>query len=532
MGRVCVPVGCSRWATSRDLVASTTRLGRTRVNARVLNAINDHFYNVSLEKSGRNAGASHRDGIADRRRVLVSTTTRLQMVACRCSSSSPSSAVEHGERATVDRVEDAAVKGLLLSFLASQNRSFFASKCFVEVVQEMYKRGYSLDSLKRMVTFGTLSSGSMEEPLMCDIMLTWLTCVFVTLEEIGLSKYDATEATDADIATEDSMVAGLRDIAKIWIQQFNENDMTLSGLLLQQSMNDISEESGPGEFIKVMQQNARLVLLTLQVVRDSGDVTALPLLHQKESNGVDGRHDTNFRLTGFIRGMFEMPEDPLDHEHGRIISCRAAAVRLLLSFNGAALGYLVSAKSFVDTAAYCYVSGWTADDIYSSLLPEEFEQSGGLVKVARPHGGTNVSATLFARWLSIVYMTMAKLGVAHPKASECQGWAWVCSLGGTVDDDDQDSTFSGSLEAHGVHDFVCHTLSQSDPSLERTTMAPVDDTIDPDAPPADDDYVGGFSFKFEDPDLIQHSGFALVVMQQISLVTMTRNLIEPRLPKE
>lgn len=421
-------------------------------------------------------------------------------------------------------IENTAVKGLLLSFLASQNRSFFASKCFVEVVQEMYKRGYSLDSLKRMVTFGTLHAGSMEEPMLCDIMLAWLTCVYVTLEEIGLSKYeDGDGDTPTITSSEDGMVAGLRDIARIWITQFNEDGMTLSRLLLQQNMNDIySEESGSGDFVKMMQQNARLVLLTLQVVRDSGETTVLPLVERNED--VDSE---NFQISGFIRGMIDMPEDPLDHEHG-MSDCRAAAVRLLLSFNGAALGYLVSAKSFVETAAHCYVSGWTADEIYLSLLPEEFEQSGGLVKVARPHGGTNVSATLFARWLSIVYITMAKLGVAHPQASTKQGWAWVSSLGGRDDASDEDS-FSGSLEAHGVHDFVCHTLRSDaeNESGKADTSEITNNVQDLDAPPAD--YLSGFSFKFEDPDLIKHSGFALVVMQQISLVTMTRQLVEPRL---
>ncbi len=441
----------------------------------------------------------------------LSTTTLLP--PCSSSSSSSSKTIEH----STDTIEQTAVKGLLLSFLASQNRSFFASKCFVEVVQEMYKRGYSLDSLKRMVTFGTLSAGSMEEPMLCDVMLTWLTCVFVTLDEIGVARYED-EGTAEEETTEDGMVAGLRDIARIWIKQFNEDGMTLSKLLMQQSMNDISDEGGPGGFVKVMQQNARLVLLTLEVVRDSGDPTSMPLAQGEEPSG------SNFVLTGFIRGMFDMPEDPLDHEHG-MSDCRAASVRLLLSFNGAALGYLVSAKSFVETAAHCYVSGWTADDIYSSLLREEFEQSGGLVKVARPHGGTNVSAALFARWLSIVYMTMAKLGVAHPRASTEEGWAWVPSLGKSGPSDDEG--FSGSLEAHGVYDFVCHTLSQSTEQDEESSST---DDQNPDEAP--DDYVSGFSFRFEDPDLIKHSGFALVVMQQISLVNMTKQLVEPRLPKE
>jgi hypothetical protein len=39
----------------------------------------------------------------------------------------------------------------------------------------------------------------------------------------------------------------------------------------------------------------------------------------------------------------------------------------------------------------------------------------------------------------------------------------------------------------------------------------------------------GFSIKFEDPDLMRTSAFALVLSQQISLVDLTRELIEPRI---
>ena len=106
-----------------------------------------------------------------------------------------------------------------------------------------------------------------------------------------------------------------------------------------------------------------------------------------------------------------------------------------------------------------------------------------------------------------------------------EGWAWVPSLGKSGPSDDEG--FSGSLEAHGVYDFVCHTLSQSTEQDEESSST---DDQNPDEAP--DDYVSGFSFRFEDPDLIKHSGFALVVMQQISLVNMTKQLVEPRLPKE
>ncbi|KAI8101959.1 hypothetical protein M9434_007020 [Picochlorum sp. BPE23] len=422
------------------------------------------------------------------------------------------------------RTEHVFSQALLLCFLACQNRSFFASKCFVECVIGMYKRGYSLDAMKRIVTFGTLSAGGMEQPMMQDIMLTWMTLVYLTLDEIGLVKDGkaaaaAVQETDDDEGSSSSegmdsntssvMIRGLRDIATTWIDQF-KNGMTLRQLQLQQSMQGLSTaDEEPGEFVRVMQQNSRLVLLALQVVRDSGETCekiSLDINHSDDDDSVI-ESPLHYAMTGFIRGMMDMPADPLD---GRVSSreedLRETAVRLLLSFNGAVLGYLSPAQSFVSTAAYCYVSGWTADEVYMVLRPEEFEQSGGLVKVARPPGGTNASATLFARWISIVYMTMAKLGVMHPKASESQGWAWVGSA---------DEGGGGSLEALGVSDFITHTLrAASDTPVQETSVD------------------GGFSFKFEDPDLMRQSGFALVLMQQISLVHMTKQLVENRLARE
>jgi hypothetical protein len=429
-----------------------------------------------------------------------------------------------------ETVEQVFAKALLLSFLACQNRSFFASKCFVECVIEMYRRGYTLDSMKRIITFGTLTSGGMEQPMMQDIMLTWMTLVYLTLEEIGFSKYDGVEDVQIQDKQSDSMVEGLRGLAGMWILKFCDENVTLSGLQLQQSMQGISQQEEPGDFVKIMQQNARLVVLTLHVIRDSfknQDVTALPLPQEDEDGGfVPSNH---YHMTGFVQEMIRMPADPLNECSPQYSESdshrRAAAIKLLLSFNGAALGYLMPAQTFVETAAYCYVSGWTADEIYLSLKQDEFVQSGGLVKVGRPPGGTNISATLFARWLAIVYMTMARIGIAHPKAAVAVGWAWVCSMNTSNDDDDDDEGYGGSLEAHGVFDFVGHTLASFEAPREaqqETTRPNVDmDTVE-------EGEFSGFSFRFEDPDLMKASGFALVLMQQVSLVQMTNELCKSR----
>ncbi len=419
---------------------------------------------------------------------------------------------------------NALVRSLLLSFLATQNRSFFASKSFIETVVALYERGYSLDAIKNAATFNTISLGAMSEPTMLDVMLTWATCVYVTLEELvgtnagheeGREGQEGQEGREGQDET--GPVAGLRGMAKMWIQRRREEGLTFQGLLMQQNMQEMTQVGSSGEFVRVMQQNARLIMLTLEMVEGwkRGGV-----------EGVEGEEDNgspfDMSMPGFVAGMLEMPEDPLEEEDR--IGCRPLAVRLLLAFNAAALGYLVGARMFVETAAHLYVCGWTADEVFLSLSDFEFEQGGGFqVRIARPPGGTSVSQALFARWLSIVYMTMAKLGVAHPKAAQAEGWAWVCSLQSNTSSTDllESGDFGGSLEAHGIFDFVVKTLQ------DKAESESEEEDVDLDAAP--DDYFEGFTFKYEDDNLTRVSSFALVLQQQVSLVDMTKLLITPRL---
>ena len=422
---------------------------------------------------------------------------------------------------------NALVKSLLLSFLASQNRSFFASKSFVETVMAFYEQGYSLDAIKNAATFNTISLGSMNEPMMLDVMLAWATCVYVTLEE---SRAMSTESDDREEREERDeqeereeagSVAALRNMARMWIQKYREEGLTFQGLLMQQNVQEMSQEGSAGEFVRVMQQNARLVLLTLEMVEGGNKGTGAT-----DDASDDNHHSSplDFSMPGLVSGMMDMPDDPLDEDDR--IGCRPLAVRLLLAFNAAALGYLVGARTFVETAGHLYVCGFTADDVYLALDQAEFEQGGGFqVRVARPPGGTSVSQALFSRWLSIVYMTMAKLGVAHPKAAQAEGWAWVCSLQSQAkasgDPTGGSGDIGGSLEAHGVFDFVVHTLH------EKAESESEEEEIDLDAPPKD--YFDGFTFKYQDEDLARVSSFALVVKQQVSLVEMTKQMILPRL---
>ena len=85
-----------------------------------------------------------------------------------------------------DARQAAFSRALLLSFLASQNRSLFGAKCMVDTLVELYRRGYGLDDVKLMITLGTLGK---REPLLGDIMLAWASVIMMSLQAVGLQLY-------------------------------------------------------------------------------------------------------------------------------------------------------------------------------------------------------------------------------------------------------------------------------------------------------------------------------------------------------
>jgi len=230
--------------------------------------------------------------------------------------------------------------------------------------------------------------------------------------------------------------------------------------------------------VYVMQQNTRLAIITLDAVRALNLPTTVPLKRDQPpptSEEESEEHDNDdedepavvqqppnpfAEPSGYLTGILEEAQDLTAKLAGssgaeRAAVLRGAAVSLLIAYNGAALGYLRPARAFIEEAAACYAAGCSVDEIYGALKNEEFAQSGGVMRfgvVALP-GERSVSATLFARWLSLVFMTLAQLGVPHPGAGEKVGWAWEASAGtsGQLDG-------SSAIEAHGLAGFVSSTL--------------------------------------------------------------------------
>jgi hypothetical protein len=180
-------------------------------------------------------------------------------------------------------------------------------------------------------------------------------------------------------------------------------------------------------------------------------------------------------------------------------------------------------------------------------------QSGGVlaIHIANTPGNRNVSAAVFARWLSLVYMSLAQMGVPHPGAMEQDGWAWVSGGGsnssgsatpqegasGSGDSGSgEGSSGSTTLEAYGLADFVVHTLRNEERREQRgasKTGGSGSDSGSDDGGGADASGEGvvegvllrkpkeilreGF-VSIEDPNLLSTSPTALVMSQQISLV--------------
>lgn len=121
---------------------------------------------------------------------------------------------------------------------------------------------------------------------------------------------------------------------------------------------------------------------------------------------------------------------------------------------GAACQSLYAVTALVELAFDAYCRGWSAEDVFLQLRTEEFVQTGGVASlaIAGVPNPDSVTRELFARWLSLLYMTYAQLGVPRPpSASNQDGWAWA---GGGIMGD------RSAAEAQSMADFVMHMLQQ------------------------------------------------------------------------
>ena len=363
---------------------------------------------------------------------------------------------------------------------------------------------------------------------------------------------------------EDRMTQSLEFFVKSCIDRFL-NGTTLFTLQLQQSMQGAvegdPEAAGMSPTVAVLQQNTRLAIITLEVIKALGLKTSISLKVPSQEKSEDEENDEEsdvrsavpsaFGAVGYIDGFLDASKAPAPGMQGpsRKEAVRDASIRLLISFNGAVMGYLRSAKSFIEELYSCYSAGWTAEEIFNSLHDEEFAQSGGVARfnMVGASGNMNVTATLFARWVSLCYMALVQLGVEHPGAMDQSGWAWIENLS-SPSASEGPSGASGGLAAHAMSEFVSHTLRNAVLSDEESGgdeearnaggrrgvrgVENEESSAVPEEEAEEEVELEGFGGKFEDPSLLRTSSFALILSQEISMVRLTRLLMLQKRDRE
>jgi hypothetical protein len=220
-------------------------------------------------------------------------------------------------------------------------------------------------------------------------------------------------------------MSGLLGYVKQTLKQYTELEYTLSRVQFLQSASS-KESQGRSQFLELMQQYTRLIMITIEIVAALKLPTEVPLTNpytiqapsgytaafwpelidpstsssssgtaaassssaaeqaavQSESTGLAGVSDP-------LQGPVSVPITPV----------RAAAVKLLIAFIGAALGAPYAQQCFVRFAAEAYDAGLAAGDLYQQLQEEEYLQSGGLMPVPGPAAMQVINAELFGRWV-------------------------------------------------------------------------------------------------------------------------------------
>jgi len=329
-----------------------------------------------------------------------------------------------------DRRLAALVRFLLLSHNASKAGSLFALEQVIAAAVEAFAAGYSMDDIKNEVTLLAMSIGPANfTPMEQDVVVSRVCLVMSTLTELGLVAPEGGGLPDR----EDRTYSGLRSFAAKTLARVSEG-FTLQRVLLTQQMTP-EEERSP--VVLLMQENTRVVLLTLQV---SQKIRTAQIV----GDFVTGEEGAEAQVP--------MPEPAgpsvVDEDNPR-----SAAIRLLLAFIGIILGLPTSLRSFVDEAHAAYRKGWSAQLLVDQLEEDEFVQTRGIVPTVAGSDlelAEKINGVLIARFLSLVYMTWAYAGVEFPGAKTMQGWAWPTVLGMPTD----------AVEANNWGDFVLKTMKK------------------------------------------------------------------------
>jgi hypothetical protein len=427
---------------------------------------------------------------------------------------------------------DSRDDALLLAYYASQNQSLFAAQCFVECVLDAYSRGDDVDSLQTALQLKNMQqSGSLLQPQDENLMLSWIILIMLAAKEVGVAAAadaaqqpgtpdakqqqqqqqqqqaagteaassasaagaDAAKAAAVGISTAFSReVLGLLQFAKQAAKLWFEEGYNVQKLQSLQATVASDPEQGQSQFLQMMQQYTRLVIITLEVAAccklptvrlldndtslsaPSGYTAAwaapLPLYsstqqQQQASSSASGKSSSSIEAVGLVTAA------ALSAKKGGL---RAHAVKLMTAFVGAVIGSPYSMRAFVLAALEAYEAGVPAEALHKQLADQEFAQTGGLVPaIPQPEVLVEVNRTLFGRWLSLVYMSAAQMSAVFPGAAQHTGWAWY---GG-----------EDEVQANAMAGFVAQTLLrlQEEAAAAAAAAAGSDQDMDFAAAPQD-----------------------------------------------
>lgn len=366
---------------------------------------------------------------------------------------------------------------VLLAYNALQNQSLFAAQCFVETVLDAYTSGANVDTLQTSLQLMNIQQGgSLLQPQDENILLSWIILVMLAARDVGVpvappEQDTATnESSPANMSLQQSPqeepaassgpvegssagaqpssasdgisisfsreVMGLlqfvKQASKLWFDE-GYNVQQLQSL---QATVAADHSQGQSQFLQMMQQYTRLVIITLEVIAGCKLPTQRSLDNPTSLNAPSGYTAAWLQpLPAFSTLQQSTSGDGVSACGGGLVTAaalardrgglRAAAVKLMTAFVGAAIGSPFCLKVFVTAALEAYEAGVPVAALHQQLQEQEFVQSGGLVPTrAQPEVLVEVNRTLFGRWLSLVYMSAAQMNAVFPGAAEQSGWAW------------------------------------------------------------------------------------------------------------
>ena len=339
-----------------------------------------------------------------------------------------------------------------------QHRSVFATRCLVDVGATLHSRGVHPDAPSRELALARLApGGGALGDAETELLASWVVLVLMTLDEVGASRSPSAPPGVPPAGDGGPTAAGMRGFVRHTVSKFSGGGGA-QRLLMAQAVADTGGRVG--STARVMQQNSRIIVLTLDAARAAGTPLARPLdaleAALRSGDGENGDDDAASdpvapafaTPVGYAAGV--LPPGPGDPEPTPEAVARGRAATLLLAFLGARLGSEYSADAFVAAAAAAYRSGATATQALAPLTPAELASAGGdAATPVDPAAAAEAGSALLNTWTSIVYMTMAQLGVPHDAAGEGAGWAFA----GASDGDSPEA-------AHGLAAVVSGALAR------------------------------------------------------------------------